>query len=223
MVDPRPRLLDLFCGAGGCTRGYQDAGFEVWGVDLTASPRYIGDHFLQADVLELEPWFLNGFDAIHASPPCQAYTKLGGDHHPRLIAPVRDMLDATGLPYVIENVPDAAAELHEPVLLCGSMFDPVFQDRHRLFETNWVLRPPDWPCRHKLAEPAFPVYEHGKTTLRRWPAVYGHGGGKSLHAGPQSMGIDWMNRRELVEAIPPRFTEFIGNQLIALIEGGSNG
>lgn len=219
----RPRLLDLFCGAGGCARGYQAAGFYVVGVDVKPQPRYCGDMIVRADALEVfDPafWLLGGigdFDAIHASPPCQGYSALGNDH-PLLIAETRELLERTGLPYVIENIPDAAWALNDPVLLCGSMFDPVFADRHRLFETNWPLRVPDWPCRHKLAEPAFDVYEHGKIRKRRWPAVYGHGGGKSIEAGPAAMGIDWMTRAELVEAIPPRFTEFIGEQLLALVQ-----
>ena len=205
----KPRLLDLFCGAGGAAMGYSRAGFEVVGVDIKPQPHYPFE-FEQADALTFP---LDGFDAIHASPPCQGYSKLGGEH-PLLIENTRELLSATGLPYVIENIPDAAWALRDPVLLCGSMFDPVFADRHRLFETNWPLSPPMWSCRHRLAQPRFPVYEHGKTRLRRWPAIYGLGGGKSQEAAPAAMEIDWMTRRELVEAIPPRFTELIGHQLM---------
>lgn len=218
----KPRLLDLFCGAGGCSVGYARAGFDVVGVDVKPQKNYPFE-FVQADAIdylgELLHWEypVVSFAAIHASPPCQGYSKLGGDH-PRLISPVRDLLKQTGLPWVIENIPDARAELREPVLLCGSMFDPVFADRHRYFEANWPLRHPDWPCRHKLAAPRFDVYEHGKVNKRRWPAVYGHGGGKSNAASPAAMEIDWMTRAELVEAIPPRFTELIGHQLLSHIQ-----
>lgn len=232
-VADKPRLLDLFCGAGGCAKGYQAAGFYVIGIDNRPQPNYCGDEFHQADALEVVRYMVSGygalgssratwsvadFDGIHASPPCQAKSPLRNLHrgrdYPELIASVREFLAASRLPYVIENVEGARNDLVNPVLICGSMFDPIAIDRHRLFETNWNMQPPDWPCRHSLAEPSFPVYEHGETKLRRWPAVYGHGGGKSNLAGPEAMGIDWMTRAELVEAIPPRFTEFIGQQLL---------
>lgn len=217
----KPRLLDLFCGAGGCTKGYQRTGFYVVGVDIADQPRYCGDFFYRGDALSfMRSLFDDGsfatFDAIHASPPCQGYSALGGDH-PLLIEATRELLNATGLPYVIENIPDAAWTLQDPVLICGSMFDPPLIDRHRLFETNWGLRHPEWPCRHKMAWPRFPVYEHGRTTYRRWPAVYGTGGGKSRERWGEVMEIDWMTDAELTEAIPPRFTEFIGAQLLAHI------
>jgi DNA (cytosine-5)-methyltransferase 1 len=218
-------LLDLFSGAGGSAVGYSRAGFEVVGVDHVAQPHYPFE-FIQADALEelqglidcevdaLHGYYLTDFAAIHASPPCQGYHKLGNGTHRQPIGPTRELLEQTGLPYVIENIPDAAWALRDPVLFCGSMFDPVFADRHRLFEANWPLRPPVWPCRHKLAQPTFPIYEHGRIRLRRWPAVYGHGGGKCREAAPAAMEIDWMTREELVEAIPPRFTELIGIQLM---------
>lgn len=193
--------------------GYHRAGFEVVGVDIKPQPNYPFE-FHQGDALTAD---LDGFDAIHASPPCQGYHNLGGNNRPRLIENTRILLESTGFPFVIENIPLARWALRNPILLCGSMFDPVFIDRHRLFESNWDLIPPEHGCRHHLKKPEFPVYEHGRTSLRRWPAVYGHGGGKSLGAGPIAMGIDWMTRRELVEALPPRFTEFIGGQLIELV------
>ena len=216
----KPRLLDLFCGAGGCAKGYQRAGFDVWGVDINPQPNYCGDHFTQMDALSVEPWFLAGFDAIHASPPCQGYHGLGSGQD-RLIGQVRELLDATGLPYVIENIEGARFDMRDPITVCGTMFDPILGvRRHRLFEANWNLEHPDWPCRHSLSEPRFRIYEHGKWHKRRFAAVYGHGGGKANAEGPEAMGIDWMTRSELVEAIPPAYTEFIGLQLMAYLDTG---
>ncbi len=109
------RLLDLFCGAGGCSAGYQRAGFEVAGVDIERQPRYCGDQFIQADALEyltalIESGGIAEFDAVHASPPCQGYSAtkvLKPVDHPMLIEDTRRLLQASGLPYVIENVPGA--------------------------------------------------------------------------------------------------------------------
>jgi DNA (cytosine-5)-methyltransferase 1 len=120
----KPRLLDLFCCAGGASVGYSMAGFSVVGVDIDFQPNYPFE-FIQADALTLDPKFLASFDAIHASPPCQAYSDLAkrnGNGHkwPRLIEPIRKMLIRSGLPYIIENV-DGAPLLH-PVVLCGTMF-----------------------------------------------------------------------------------------------------
>src|SRR5215472_2155359 len=115
----RPRLLDLFCGAGGATKGYQRAGFHVTGVDIEPQPRYCGDEFIQADALEVlaDLEFLAGFDVIHASPPCQAYSRTQRFHnvrhdHPDLLPPTRARLIASGLPYVIENVEGAPLTAH---------------------------------------------------------------------------------------------------------------
>jgi len=142
----RPRLLDLFCGGGGASMGYWLAGFEVVGVDTAKRGRYPFAHF-QADALEFVRMYGRDFDAIHASPPCQAYSRLAARHpereYPDLIEPTREALQATGKPYVIENVPEAP--LIEPVVLCGSSFflgtnDEQYQlRRHRAFETNWPL------------------------------------------------------------------------------------
>jgi DNA (cytosine-5)-methyltransferase 1 len=216
----RPMLLDLFCGAGGCSVGYQRAGFDVVGVDIEPQPNYPFE-FHQHDALP----FLRGVaamrtiafegrvDAIHASPPCQAHSTLKArwkDHdHPDLVAATRELLMAAGLPYVIENV--EGAPLHEPVTICGSSLGLNVR-RHRLFETNWGLMVP--PCAHGWQTKRFDVYEHGKWRKAATVPVYGHGGGKANAHGPEAMGIDWMTRAELVQAIPPAYTELIGHQLM---------
>jgi DNA (cytosine-5)-methyltransferase 1 len=141
----KPRLLDLFCCAGGAGVGYSRAGFEVVGVDINPQPRYPFE-FVQADALNLDADFIATFDAIHASPPCQSYSDLAkrnGNAHewPRLIEPVRELLVSTGLPYVIENVD--GAPLIDAVVLCGTMFPRLRVLRHRLFEANFtILTPP---------------------------------------------------------------------------------
>jgi DNA (cytosine-5)-methyltransferase 1 len=223
----RPRLLDLFCGAGGAAMGYHRAGFDVVGVDIVPQPNYPFD-FVEMDALELmrigmrvrHVFQFNGrymnlsdFDAIHASPPCQGYHSLGEGL--QLIGETRKLLDESGLPYVIENIPEAGWAMSDPVLICGTMFDPILGvKRHRLFETNWQLEPPMWGCRHKLASPRFRVYEHGHWYLAPFAKVYGSGGGKAREHWPEAMGIDWMTDAELVQAIPPVYTEHIGHQLI---------
>jgi hypothetical protein len=141
----KPRLLDIFCGAGGCSKGYQRAGFFVVGVDINPMPRYCGDEFHQGDALEYLRDHGHEFDTIHASPPCQAYCSLKGmpnaKKHLELVEPCRDLLEASGKLYVIENVP--GAPMKSPTILCGTMFGLGTGDadlrRHRLFETNWPL------------------------------------------------------------------------------------
>ncbi|HXC42398.1 MAG TPA: DNA cytosine methyltransferase [Candidatus Dormibacteraeota bacterium] len=140
----KPRLLDLFCCAGGASVGYDRAGFKVVGVDIAPQPNYPFE-FIQADAMSLDSKFLASFDAIHASPPCQSYSDLAkrnGNGHkwPRLIEPVRRILIRSGLPYVIENV-DGSPLLH-PVVLCGTMFPKLRVLRHRLFEANFVMLAP---------------------------------------------------------------------------------
>lgn len=208
------RILDLFCGAGGAARGYQLAGFHVTGVDIRPQPRYAGDHFCQADVMEvgLEALLreLGPFDAVHASPPCQGYSNLRKGDHPRLIEPVRELLIASGLPYVIENIQDAKPALRQPVRLCGSMFGLRVQ-RHRLFETSELpfgLLP---PCAHGCNGRIHAYYGKGGANVQaagRQPLLRG-----SVEQAKEDMGIDWMTWDELREAIPPAYTEWIGAQL----------
>jgi hypothetical protein len=147
----KPRLLDLFCGAGGCARGYQRAGFYVVGVDNRPQPRYAGDEFVQADALEYVRDHGHEFDAIHASPPCQGYSDGANNIHGRPTTRCRSptcarLLEATGLPYVIENVEGARKHMRDPVTVCGLSLGLNVR-RHRLFECNFpswsaVRRPP---------------------------------------------------------------------------------
>jgi len=213
----RPRLLDLFCCAGGAGVGYSRAGFEVIGVDIMPQPHYPLP-FIQADALTLDPKFIALFDAIHASPPCQSYSDLAkrngnADAWPRLIDPVRDMLVRSGLRYIIENVD--GAPLRDPVVLCGTMFKGLRVLRHRLFETNFpVLTPPHGkhPRCHTMDKRKS---HYGKTDdMLDFVSVNG-GGNCSVAAARDAMGIDWMNKNELNEAIPPIYTQFIGEQLMA--------
>lgn len=224
-------LLDAFCGAGGCTKGYQRAGFYVIGVDLHPQPNYCGDHFIQADALEFleDAWHRDyKVDAIHASPPCQAYSTLRHaaehkrDSYPDLIPETRRLLQATGLPYVIENV--VGAPLLEPIELCGSMFGLGSGDRqlrrHRLFESNVFMFQPE--CNH-VGE-AIGVYGGGpvgRYTFNNGAKrdYYGRRGGYqgTVAEKREAMQIDWMSAKEINQAIPPAYTEFIGRQLAQYI------
>jgi len=228
----RPRLLDLFCGAGGAAMGYHRAGFDVVGVDINPQPNYPFE-FVQADALEILTWschYWSRFDAIHASPPCQAYSRmrhlpwLKDKEYPRLIEPTRKLLEATGLPWVMENVEDAPMP-RAPTLdgnhgfwLCGLMFGlPLY--RHRLFESNLIFEQPSHP-KHRQ------VILGGRHLNKRYSqnggggvadvlpivTVAGHTSGMMQYA-PAAMGIDWMPRDDLTQAIPPAYTEFIGQQL----------
>jgi DNA (cytosine-5)-methyltransferase 1 len=204
-------LLDLFCGAGGASVGYHRAGFEVVGVDIEPHPEYPFE-FHQADALDFD---LFGFDAIHASPPCQAYSDLRTmttTAHPALVEPVRDALKATGTPYIIENV--EGSPLHSPLMLCGASFglgatcaDGVYRPlrRHRLFESTVWLMGPGCAC-----------------SGRQPVGIYGTGGGGQMTRGykatraeaKEALDIDWMRHEDIVQAIPPAYTEHIGYQLI---------
>jgi DNA (cytosine-5)-methyltransferase 1 len=211
----RPRLLDLFCGAGGAAEGYHRAGFEVVGVDIKPQPRF-PFMFVQADAMTFP---LDGFDAIHASPPCQGYTTMSNKHlgrkgeWPRLIREIRARMLLTGLPYVLENVEGAASEMRAPLRLHGGHFGLTVH-RPRLFESNLLLLAPTGP--HCLD----PVGVYGKLDGRRlWTRRDGseQRAPRTLAAASEAMGIDWMTWEELREAIPPAYTEFIGKQLRTLL------
>lgn len=201
------RLLDLFCGAGGAARGYQLAGFHVTGIDVKPQPHYVGDVFIQADALAYVAEHGWEFDVIHASPPCQRYSistpKKCRAAHPDLIASARDALQEVGKPYVIENVTGARKLLHNPIMLCGTMFElPIW--RHRYFEIFPPLNVLLPPCRHDFV----PVLISGTTRrkgVRRMDTP--------VAIRRTAMGCDWMTTKELDEAIPPAYTEWIGHRL----------
>lgn len=219
-ADGKPRLLDLFSCAGGAARGYQEAGFYVVGVDINPQPNYAGDEFYQADALTFP---LDGFDAIHASPPCQANIKGlravnmaldRTDDHVDLIGPIRERLQATGLPYAIENV--EGATLHNPVRLCGSSFNLPLR-RHRLFECNFPVMVPAcnhwWQTERKYWTSWRPNGEHRLASVVQ---VYGNAGDSSQWA--EAMEIDWMTRDEMREAIPPAYARHIGEYMLNSVE-----
>ena len=225
MTTKQFKLLDLFSGAGGAAKGYQQAGFHVTGIDNRPMPRYAGDVFIQADALEYAAEHGHEFDAIHASPPCQGYSRtkmLHSNSYPDLIGRTRKLLSVTNLPYVIENV--RAAPLRACTMLCGTAFDLGTDDaelrRHRYFETNWSLRPPDWSCRHDLIARQFPAATNRKPNSRRTVEV---GVWRiPLETQKRAMGVDWdMTLEELSEAIPPAYTELIGAQLLQHIRAAT--
>jgi DNA (cytosine-5)-methyltransferase 1 len=190
--------------------GYAQAGFVVTGVDIAAQPDY-PFRFLRADVLALFSQLdMSHYDAFHASPPCQTYSAMTAcrpglaDSYPDLIAPVRDLLTKTGKPYVIENV--AGSPLHNPIELCGRSFGlPLY--RHRLFESNIPLQAPP----HAVHD--VPTSDAGHWRPGTIMSVVGHCAPIAL--ARRAMGIGWMRREELVEAIPPAYTRHIGLQLRA--------
>ena len=259
----KPRLLDLFCGAGGAAMGYHQAGFDdIVGVDNRPMPRYPFT-FVQADALEYLAEHGHEFDAIHASPPCQGYSIMNnlpwlkGRDYPLLILPTMEMLEGLGKPYALENVMGArygakgltkrGLEAHglKAGWLCGGMFGVPFY-RHRLFATSFFWLAPGHP-KHKGVirkgppDPALPVPPGsfdkwrasgdpmaalmGKmATLGKWQngngaqaTGVGVGHAKGWRLAAKAMGIDWMNRAELSQAIPPAYTQFIGRRLLAYI------
>lgn len=210
----KPRLLDLFCGAGGCARGYTDAGFEVVGVDIVPQPHY-PYAFHQADALTFP---MEGFDVIHASPPCQAFTMMlnhglaDRTKHPDLVDAIRRRLQATGNPYVIENVP--GAPLEKMIMLCGAMFG-LHVYRHRFFESNVLLFQPDHPRHIIKAVHAGMIPRNGE-----FYCPVGNMGDKD--GAQRAMGITWMKTtgskdREIANAIPPAYARWIGEQLMQIM------
>lgn len=220
----KPKLLDLYSCAGGAAKGYADAGFEVTGVDIDLQPRYPYE-FHQADAIQFVLDHGHEYDVIHASPPCQTFSRtktLHDNEHPDLVAVTREALIESGKPFVIENV--VGAPLLDPIRLSGTDFNMTAEDvdgvllklvRVRLFESNIALTPP----------PKLPV-DHTIQTA----SVYGAGGGWTpkhrdnperrggyiphIDVIKRLLGIDWMTKHELSQSIPPLFTEFVGKQLI---------
>lgn len=222
------KLLDLYCCAGGASGGYAAAGFSVTGVDLRPQKRY-PYKFIQADALEVlrDRSFLEGFSAIHASPPCQLHTQLnhlmraqGKQHHDRdWIAETRELLDEwaldTGGLYIIENVPQAPLLKSHLVTLCGTMFNMKLWGRdlirHRTFESNIKIPRPE---NHTHSGRSWGIYGSLNHSIA--------GGSETpptLDAARRLMGIDWMLWRELREAIPPAYTQYVGQHLVASLEG----
>jgi DNA (cytosine-5)-methyltransferase 1 len=210
------KLLDLYCKAGGASKGYQLAGFEVVGVDIKKQKRYPYE-FIQADCLELmkDMNFLRSFDVITASPPCQTHSitqhlrNAQGKSTDKvdLIPQTREALIASGKPYVIENVP--GAPLINPIQMCGSYFGLKVR-RHRRFESNLPIV--GSPCDHKNQGKPVGVYGSMRDEIPKG----GHTA-KSIEEAREAMGIDWMIWGELVEAIPPIYTREIGMQLLLLM------
>lgn len=214
----RPRVLDLFCGAGGASYGYAQSGWDVYGVDHVPQPDY-PFAFLQGDAMEvLASGLLDEFDLVHASPPCQVWTRA---RHLReaqgattkaqdLLTPSLPIIVASGLPYVIENVP--GAPLRCDVTLCGSMFGLRVR-RHRWFQSNLPLHAPS-PCDHKKQGRPVGVYHvlgdeipHGGRTAR------------TIEEARDAMGIGWMTWNELKEAIPPAYTWWLGGLAMDILDG----
>jgi DNA (cytosine-5)-methyltransferase 1 len=205
----RPRLLDLFCGAGGAAMGYHRAGFDVVGVDIRPQPRYPFE-FHQGDAMT---WPLDGFDAYHASPPCHDHTPLwsvaGIDGTGWMLDATLARMGSQPAVWVVENV--GAAHNRADILLCGEMFG-LRTVRHRRFTID-----PRFPA--LLAIPAHPRHKRPTRTKNRVSALAeGYNlsitGNIGVHAGPLCMGIDWMTGDELSQAIPPAYTEYIGRQLL---------
>lgn len=228
----KPKLLDLFCGAGGAGMGYYRAGFDVTGIDNKPQPHYPFP-FLQMDAMEAmdrllrgegltfsngETLYLRDINAYHASPPCQANTFLKPDllhhrsyGHKDCIPETRIRLETTNKPYVIENV--VGATMNTVIILCGTMFGlKVF--RHRLFESNIMVLQPFHIKHDGKTRKGYPANEEYKY----WCITGSVGERKGAQ---EAMGIDWMARKasEVSQAIPPAYTEYIGKYLIKALEG----
>jgi DNA (cytosine-5)-methyltransferase 1 len=216
MIKNKPLLLDLYCGAGGSAMGYNRAGFDIIGVDINKQPNFPFE-FIQEDAITYATKNYLKFDAIHASPPCQAYTRKNYNwgrsrtyhyDHPDLLEPTRSILTEIGLPYVIENLPEAP--MNGSLTLCGTMFGLKIT-KHRIFEANWPL-----PL-------LVPISCNHTNTYNPWS-----GSGRSAEKLREAQGTPWIpssggaSRKEgrtgdLFNAIPPAYTEFIGSYLLSYL------
>ncbi len=207
----RPLLLDLFCKAGGTSAGYHRAGFDVIGIDIKPQ-RHYPFPFIQADVMAGLPVDIAQFDAIAASPPCQAYVSLSKNRgYPDLIDTTRELLIATGIPYVIENVP--GAPLRNAIKLCGTMFG-LLVIRHRLFETSFEIPYFGHPsCNHVRKG-----IKLGRRPDRNKNYHCVVGNFNDVEFARIAMDINWMTQGELAQAIPPAYTEYVGGFLMQHIK-----
>ncbi|MEU9956690.1 SAM-dependent methyltransferase [Streptomyces sp. NPDC050982] len=207
----RPRLLDVYCCQGGAAMGWHLAGFDVTGVDKDPQPRYPFT-FIQGDAIEYIRAHGHEYDLIAGSPPCQHYTlcqRIQGREHPALIAPTRQAMQATGRPWIIENVPEAAPELRAPLTLCGASFG-LHTYRHRLFEASFPV-------------PVQPHPEHLHPTVKMgrplspgdWYHAVGHF--SNVPYVREDMGVPWMSRDGISECIPPAYTQWIGGASLAFL------
>ena len=214
----QPWMVDAFCSAGGATKGYQRAGFRVLGVDIVDQPNYCGDDFVKADAVEFLRDRGHMFAVAHASPPCQGYSGMTacrpgvGETYPQLIDVTRYELQQIGIPWVIENVAGSGLPRQDDLLgasgveLCGAMFGlPLY--RHRLFETSFPVAAPPHP-KHLIPASKAGHWEPGTV-------ISVAGNCSPIELAREAMGIDWMTRDELAEAIPPAFTEYLGRLMIA--------
>ncbi|MFJ3084731.1 SAM-dependent methyltransferase [Streptomyces halstedii] len=210
-LPPRPRLLDLYCCQGGASAGYAAAGYIVTGVDLSPQPRYPFT-FIQGDAIAYVLEHGHEYDLIAASPPCQRYSDaqvLQGRDHPMLIAPTRAALQATGRPYVLENVPGARGHMVDPIVLCGLMFGlGTYRDRYFEAGGGLVLEQPHHP-RHDR-----PITKMGRPRRHGEMAHY-VGNFSGVQHARTDLGVPWMNRDGIRECIPPAYTQFLGEQAAA--------
>lgn len=223
----RPRVLFLCSGAGGGDMGLHMAGFDVTGSDIEHHPDYPFEMIVE-DCLTIS---LEGYDAYAASPPCQGYSRFrhrqDASGWPLLLGPIRERLAATGKPFFMENVEDAAWDMRDPIRLCGSAFGLRIR-RHRLFEANFpILGVPGcehvWQDSHKPYQLYVGKSRTGGLGYRRSgiQQVYGGNhnvGGRSLFYKSVAMGIDWMKEEDLNEAIPPAYTRFVGRSLMHAVQ-----
>lgn len=223
------RILDAFCKAGGAGMGYKRAGFEVIGVDIEPQPNF-PFAFIQGDAVEYIKSHWHEFDAIHASPPCQKFSRVqslgrarNGTYreHTDWIEATRAVLQYADIPYVIENV--MGAPLREPIVLCGVMFPALRVYRHRGFECSFPIEAP----RHTPHNDRTPSAGNGKSP-KGYISVCGSGGVRGMNSKEivsywgYAMGIEWMTRSELAQAIPPAYTEYVGRALLKYLNAKEN-